>query len=357
MSLDKSLRVIDAAMRGVEDEAQLVIGTKCRALMTCYDRRWRFDKWSAKSLEETVHLPIVNPATGRTSRTWTQAGKHDGVISGYGRRLLLEHKTCSEDIEDPAATYWRRLDIDSQVSQYVLQHWQAGGKLDGTLYDVIRKPASRPKKITAAVLTSIHATNEYYGQKVSEETKSDLAEFGPRENQELYFHRLCQDMVDRSNRYFQRKVIHRTDGEVVEFASELWDLGQTIADANRDGRHYRNSAACLTYGSPCEYLGVCSGHDTLESDKWERASRVHAELSDDFGGNVLTNSRAKCFQLCRRKHHYRYGLGIRRRDEEGTEALYFGSLMHQSLEAWWSAYLEGTENDKRDEAGGGQLLP
>jgi hypothetical protein len=348
---------INDAMQGVEDESQLLVATKCKALMTGYDKLWRFQQWTALSLEMTVHLPVINPSTGCASRTFTQAGKHDGIIEGHGRRLLLEHKTCSEEIEDPAATYYSKLDMDSQVSQYMLQAWQEGGKLDGTLYDVIRKPTISPKKISKADIKAIFATKEYFGREVSQATIEDLALSGVRENHELYFNRLVRDTLDRPNRYFQRKLIYRTDGEVVEFADELWQISKTILGANRENIHFPTRAACMNYNTPCEYLGVCSGHDTLESDKWEKVNQVHGELDGDYengGRSVLTNSRIKCFQLCRRKHNYRYGLGIRRRGDEETEPLFFGTLMHESLRAWWSEYLkeEDNGNHNTDSAGG-----
>jgi CRISPR/Cas system-associated exonuclease Cas4 (RecB family) len=63
------------------------------------------------------------------------------------------------------------------------------------------------------------------------------------------------------------------------------------------------------------------------------------------GRNVLTNSRIRCFQTCRRKHFYEYELGVERQDEEEREALYFGNLWHAALEAWFLASQKGVLND------------
>lgn len=52
---------------------------------------------------------------------------------------------------------------------------------------------------------------------------------------------------------------------------------------------------------------------------------------------VLTNSEQKTFRRCAREHHYAYELGIRPIDE--AEALRFGDLIHQGLEAWWRALM------------------
>lgn len=50
--------------------------------------------------------------------------------------------------------------------------------------------------------------------------------------------------------------------------------------------------------------------------------------------NLLTASRMKCYRECRRKHKLMYLDGWRPVKE--ADALRFGSLMHEGLEAWWS---------------------
>jgi len=50
---------------------------------------------------------------------------------------------------------------------------------------------------------------------------------------------------------------------------------------------------------------------------------------------LLTTSEKSCYQLCPRKHHYRYNMLLRTLWQ--TEAIRFGSLWHVGQEAWWSA--------------------
>jgi len=311
-----------------------------------YDARWSEAEWRLDGEpEQTVQLPIINPETGRTSRTFTQAGKFDGTVYGYGKRLLLEHKSTGDDIADPNSTYWRRLAIDSQVSKYMLQSWQLGEKLDGALYDVIRKPAIRPKKLSRAEgLAAIGGA--YCGFDVDPETSDAVARGMERESPDLFALRVASETLAEPERYFQRRTIPRLDGDVLEYAAELWTIADEIRIARNSGRNFRNSAACLDYGRPCEYLGICSGYDSEESDNWTRADDVHAELDGIVGGgrNVLTNSRIKCFQTCRRRHYYRYELGLRRIAEDEPEALYLGSLLHEALASWWKALSKGEWN-------------
>lgn len=48
---------------------------------------------------------------------------------------------------------------------------------------------------------------------------------------------------------------------------------------------------------------------------------------------VITNSEMKCRRRCPREHYYSYLQGIR--PIEDAEALRFGTMFHQGLEAWW----------------------
>ena len=336
----RARKIIDA-----ERDADDVLRATATGLMAGYDARWRCDDWQADSLEETFRCPIVNPETGRKSRTFTQAGKFDGIVKYMpdGRKYLLEHKTTSEDLSDPNSPYFRRLAIDSQVSSYLLAHWQNGEKLDGTVYDVIKKPGIRPKKVSAADKKKLLETGQYWGMKIDNEAIDnwEYNEDGDwRETPELFSARLAADTIEHPEKYFARRVVHRLDNEILEWAEELWDTAQDIRDSIRTGKHYRNSGSCMQYNRPCDYLSICSGHDTVDSDHWRKRNGNHSEL-DGLGNEdhrkILTHSQMRCFATCRRKHYYRYELGIEK--EEVSQALYFGDLFHRALEAWWSYYL------------------
>lgn len=329
------------------DEQIMLIAAKCRGLMVGYDARWKSAGWDTVAVEETFHLPVINPETGAKSRTFTQAGKCDGIVARDGRMYLLEHKTTSDDIADPNGTYWRRLAIDSQVSAYVLANWQNGRKLDGTLYDVIRKPGIRPKNLSKADRAQIISGRTYCGFQLTAEIENAMALGQERECNELYAMRLARECIDEPDKYFGRRPIPRMDSDITEYAGELWAVGQSIIDARAKNAHYRNSASCVQYNSPCEFLGICSGYDSPDSDKWIKAETVHNELPiamEDGGRSVLTNSRIKVFQSCRRKHQLKFEIGIRRRDEEEREALLMGTLFHAALEKWWVCFRKGNED-------------
>lgn len=308
------------------------------ALMRGYHERWQNQAWRTIAVEQQFRLPLVNPDSGKPSRTFTWAGKRDAVAEFDGRLYVVEHKTTSDDIADPDSTYWRTLKIDSQVSTYQLSAWQEGNKIAGTLYDVIRKPTIRPKQLPQKERAGIASLKRYMGGDVSEATVWAVVDGMDRENGELFGLRLESDIRENQAKYYQRQTLTRFDHELAEFATELWQIAQEIRETNNRGTHFRNSGACMLYGRPCEYLGICSGFDNPDSDKWIKAN-PHKELNE-VADSALTNSRIRCYATCRRKHHYRYNLGLTRVDSEDAESLRFGSLLHVALEAWWECFTE-----------------
>lgn len=346
--MSEQSQALTNAMNAIDRHASdPLMAAKVRGLMIGYDARWKNSLIETISAEECFHLPVINPQTGKSSRTFTQSGKFDGVVSVEGRNYLLEHKTTSEDISDPNAPYWAILDIDSQVSSYALANWQLGRKLDGTIYDVIRKPGIRPKELTKAVQKQIVSHREYCGFEVPVQIALAVSQGQERECCKLYEIRLAAETIENPNKYFQRRIIPRLDDDLVEYAREMWDVGQSLIHARANNAHYRNSAACMNYNTPCTFLGVCRGHDNIESEKWKRKESRHSELPiqfDDEGLNVLSNSRIKCFQTCRRKHFYQYEIGVERIDAEEREALALGTLMHHGLEAWFQTFMKGGAN-------------
>lgn len=55
---------------------------------------------------------------------------------------------------------------------------------------------------------------------------------------------------------------------------------------------------------------------------------------------LITNSRLKTFNACRRLHQYEYEMGVRPVETEATAAD-FGTLFHAGLEGWWTAWMRG----------------
>lgn len=344
-ALEAAHEAINAKVGELAEPAHQLIAAKCRTLMTGYDARWKNAGYTPLLVEQVIQKNLYNPETQRQSRSFTIAGKLDVLAEYAGRKVLIDHKTTSEEIDNPDAPYWRQLVVEGQINHYMLLAWMDALKVDNAVWDVIRKPDIRPKKLSKAERASVVAEGRYFGARVSDQDRQSLAVGEERESLDMYEARLAHDCtVERPERYFQRRAVPRLDSEIAEYAGELWEHGQDVLytrNKTAEGKlPPRNSGACMLYGSPCNFLGICSGHDTPESDRWRRKETVHPELDGAVGEgkDVLTNSRIRCYQTCHRKHYYQYELGIERQDEEEREALFFGSLLHLGLEAWWNCF-------------------
>lgn len=345
--LEAAMAAINSAVPSTADESQRLVAAKCRALLRGYDSRWRNERYVPVGVEQLSTSDLVNPETAKRSRSFTLAGKLDVVATLNGQVVLIDHKTTTQDVADPDSMYWRQMVVESQPSHYMMLEWLNGRKIDGAVWDVVRKPAIKPTAIPLVDADGLKVVHDVEGNRVKTKDGKKWRESGDTaagyvlqtrpQTVDEYEARLDEDIATRPEWYFFRRPVPRLDHEIVEHAQETWDIAQDLLVARREDRWPRNSGACILYNSPCEYLGICSGFDTPDSDKWQRRENVHPELPtlEGDGKNVLTNSRIRCFQTCRKKHFFKYELGLERQDEEEREALYFGTIFHLALEAWW----------------------
>jgi len=350
-ALQNAVDAISLFDDGTFDDRQKLVLAKCRALVRGYDARWSGAGYVPESVEQTKLADLYNPDTTGKSKTFQVAGKLDVVARYMNRRILIDHKTTSQDISDPNAPYWRQLVVEGQVSHYMLLQWMHGEKCDDAMWDVIKKPNISPKKITKAEIKAVVSLGEYFGLRVSEADKQTFVAGSERETPAMYEARLVHDCInERPDHYFARRSVPRMDAEILDYARDLWQHSQDILYTRQQERlPPRNSGACLLYGTPCKFLGICSGHDSADSDRWQKKAAIHPELPTiENGKQLLTNSRIRCFQTCRRKHYYEFDLAIERQDEDEKEALFFGTVLHAGLEAWWGTYLPEDCNDSSD---------
>jgi hypothetical protein len=338
-ALHNALAAIDNACTGNGDTS--LIRAKCRALLRGYDKRWGNALFQPIAVEKFYKAPLINPDTQKPSRTYRLAGKIDALLQDGNRIVLVDHKTTSQDIQDPEGPYWRQLVVEGQPSHYGMLLWLNGQKVDDTVWDVVRKPTISPRKLSKADIKAVTSFGTYCDTVMSSNTQAALLH-DDRETLEMYEARLVNDCVkERPDWYFQRRSVPRLDSELIEYGRELWEHASEMLHARNTGHYARNSGACMLYDSACKFLGICSGYDTPDSTKWNRKQQVHCELPElkGDGKEYITNSRVRCFQTCRRKAYYQYELGIERMDDEEREALVFGSIWHEGLRAWFETFL------------------
>lgn len=271
--LAAALAVLAAALAEGSDPFDIA---KARALMKGYHARWIDEPYEVLAVEVEFQAPLVNPQTGAPSKTWTLGGKIDAIVRDLrdGRVLIVEHKTCSEDIS-AGSDYWKRLRLDAQVGTYFVGAKALGHDVTGCLYDVIAKPGLRPLKATPVESRKYTKAGALYaGQRDRDETPEE------------YEGRVFADIFASPEDYYARGEVTRLEQDLREFAFDAWQLGRQIREAELAERYPRNPDACVRFGRTCPYFPVCSGAASLEdASLFRRLEHVHAELATPAAGN------------------------------------------------------------------------
>ena len=258
------------------------------ALICAYDARWGGEEYEVLAIERQFRAPLINPATGAASRTWQIGGKVDGLLARDGRRLLLEHKTTSEDA-GPGSDYWAKLRLDGQISIYYDGAASLGFHVDDCLYDVVSKPRIRPSAVPVLddegqriVLDSAGARARTKDGKKWRQTADSAAGLTVQTRQETaeeFRARLVADIAADPSRYLSRGAVVRLESEIDEARADLWALGRELAESAAAGRFPRNPDACMRWGRKCAFWPVCTGEASIEDPKlYRKLETVHPEL-------------------------------------------------------------------------------
>lgn len=259
-----------------------------------YGHQWRWgDSWKVLASEATFQLPLVNPATGRSSRRFTLAGKLDAFVTLPDSRLaVVEYKTAGEDIS-PESDYWPRLRCDPQIAQYILGARALGFEPACVMYDVTRKPTISPGNVPLLDENDLKVVLDVQGQRVmtkqgkprqtSDTALGYVLQVRP-ETPDEWAGRLWADMVSRPDHYFARREIPILDDELARFQAELWQQAGAIGHAGHQGCWYRNvgrwTCPMCTYSEIC-LNGIQVGPDDPAPAGFLKNGSVHPELDLD----------------------------------------------------------------------------
>ena len=253
---------------------------------------WRYlnDSLAYVEVEKSWRMPLVNPRTGRASRTYRLAGKRDGIVrTPDGRVFVLERKTTGEDI-GPDSDYWLRLRCDPQISLYVLSARHDGPDVAGVIYDVVRKPTIRPRQVPVLDDDGLKVvTDDRTGERVLNKNGKPRQSAGAGmtlatrpETPGEYGERLLSDIGDRPDFYFQRREVPRLEDDLEEFRLECWQQAKLLSDCRRWGRWFRTVGPHTC--SFCEYANLCLQSITVSPesppDGYEIVTDVNPELTE-----------------------------------------------------------------------------
>ena len=259
-----TLNQVNMAISAEHGDIDVIEQARCRAMLHAYHTVWShtFSNWKTIEAESEFRC-----ALGRGEL----AGKRDLVQQHIPTRTtyLTEYKTSSEEIQDIASDYWRRLAIDVQITVY---QWQTDADA-AILYDVLRKPKGGPKLKVMCTRRKGESDEELAKRK--EDARETLQEFEDR---------MYQELITEPAKWFVRREVHRTHEQSKEIIDEMLEDVSDIE--NYFGLYPRNDTACRSKFGTCIYLGVCAGTETLEDPKFMKMDQAHPELDargeDDY---------------------------------------------------------------------------
>lgn len=275
---------------------------KAEELMRGYSARWGDEPIETIAVEKVFDIRLVNPETGRASKTYRVQGAID-VLARRGTKIIqVEHKTTSSDIT-PGADYWRRVSaLDPQVSTYQSALRALGYEDVETLYDVVRKVDLRPQKATpedqrkytkeTACPFCKKKGNVPGPHRVSKEAEPEVYCVDGRVPSRLYANqretdetpeefrlRVREHIAAHPERYFARGPVVRLEHDEREHAGDVWQTAAMIRMSENSGHWPRNPGACERFHRLCDYFDVCSGMASIDDDtRFRTAEHAHEEL-------------------------------------------------------------------------------
>lgn len=177
---------------------------------------------------------------------WKYRGKVDLIVRDRktGRHLLVEHKTAGK-ID---AGYVAKLPLDNQILGYAWAKIKEKLKLDGVVYNVVKKPGIRLKQ------------NESLLQ---------------------FYKRIEMEYENDPGAYFYRETLAFGPEDIKRFEQELLKFLGEMDTAAKTGYFYQNTSQCTAMGT-CQFMPLCSkgvSKDTLMLFRVK--DRPHEELPAD----------------------------------------------------------------------------
>ena len=269
--LVETLETIEQACAGRRHEQEVNAAWHlATAMMLGYAMRYPEDPFTVIALEKTFAGPLYNPDTGKPSRSFTLAGKVDGLVEQDGEVFLLEHKTASTIDSE----YLEKLWMDFQLLLYAYALEKHGGlRVAGVIYNILVKAKLRQGqgeseeefRVRAAELATKNKSGKTTATRKYPEADADFQG------------RLRAKYAESD--MFHREVLYFSRDQLAEVERELWQLAQQFLFARRRGWLVRNTGYCFHYGRPCAYYPLCraNGTEHVIANLYERRP-PHEEL-------------------------------------------------------------------------------
>lgn len=188
-----------------------------RALVSGYTDRYGLEGRREVEFER----PLVNPDTGRQSRSFLLGGKIDGMtVVGKNHAVLIEDKLTQQIQQNRIES----LPLDEQTTEYLdALLWR--GWTGEVEYRYTRWPSIKQRK-----------------------------DEGPLD----FLGRFVGDVDTRPEFYFINQRLRFPTEHLEEHRRERWQIAKDILDCRRTERWYRSPATCDMFGGGCRYFPLCA---------------------------------------------------------------------------------------------------
>lgn len=249
------------------------------AMVKAYIATYPTEAWRVIGLEVPFVGEIINPDTGRSSRSFILGGKVDGVVHIEGEGyFILEHKTTSR----LDAGYLDKLWTDMQIQLYASYIRPNDEPIAGVIYNILEKPALKMK---------MGETDAEFQARLAEMKMPNRAKQQQAET-DLEFQDRLTGWFEYESR-FHREVIYFTPNDLRELRANLWEMTQQYLEAARGddaAGFYRNTSQCYQYNRACDYVQLCRAGGAANINSLIRTS--YTRTNAPAGGELAADGDA-----------------------------------------------------------------
>ena len=188
-------------------------------------------------------------------------GAHDSM--GLDKTSIYELKLTTSDIS-PGSLWWERTRLDTQIAMYLFAARQIYNRTPELTYDAVHFPDDIKRKLATPEGVRKYRKDGvlYAGQRAEDETEEE------------HLARIEEAIATDPGRFYQRRIIRRSNAELDEFAAEVVATQEVIRLYSRLETWPRSmqQSACNKFGHRCGYYEVCCGNAAITDPTLFKAS-------------------------------------------------------------------------------------
>lgn len=189
--------------------------------------------------------PIVNPITGKDSRTFQLAGVFDGYYRLEDRRVMLyQVKSTSESLREARAILAQSIQPNLLMSMFPQVE---GAQLAGICIDIVKKPVAPFRR--TKIKRRKGESEKSWAARLEEEAR--------REPLKDYEERCYKAYVADPPRFFQRLHLPVDPNRIRDAQAVAWRIAREVRESDRHGYLACRGANCRNSQGWCDYRDLC----------------------------------------------------------------------------------------------------